>query len=212
MKPFTVLRAVAAPLAVDNVETDQIIPARQCVRPAGAGYGDALFSPWRYHADGSEIPEFILNREPYRAAEILVAGSNFGYGSAREQAAWAVRDFGLRAIVASSFPAIFAANCVRNGVLPATLTADALAALHAELAQAPHELTIDLPAQTVAAGSGAMYKFDLAPLDKQLLLAGSDAIGVILTLERKIDAFQRADRVRRPWVYEPLRPESTASA
>jgi 3-isopropylmalate/(R)-2-methylmalate dehydratase small subunit len=212
MKPFTVLRALAAPLAVNNVETDQIIPARQCVRPAGAGYGDALFSPWRYHADGAEIPEFILNREPYRAAEILVVGSNFGYGSSREHAAWAVRDFGLRAIIASSFPSIFAANCVRNGVLPATLSADAVAALHAELAQTPQELTIDLPSQTVATGSGAMYRFDLAPLDKQLLLAGSDAIDLILTLEHEIDAFQTADRVRRPWVYEPLRAESKRPA
>jgi 3-isopropylmalate/(R)-2-methylmalate dehydratase small subunit len=209
MKPLTVLRSVAAPLALDNIETDQIIPARQVVRPAGAGYADALFSPWRYRPDGSENPEFVLNIPAYRDVEILVAGSNFGYGSSREHAAWAVRDFGLRAIVASSFAAIFAANCVRNGVLPVTLGAEDLAALHAELGKAPRMVTVDLPAQTVVAPSGATYSFELAPLDKQLLLAGTDAIALVLSLESELGAFQAADRARRPWVYEPLEAKST---
>lgn len=209
MRPFTTLQAVAAPLVLDNVETDQIISARDCVRPAGAGYGDALFSPWRYRADGSEDPDFILNREPYRAAQILVAGSNFGYGSSREHAAWAVRDFGLRAIVASSFAAIFAANCVRNGVLPVTLAAGEVAALVAELQGAPQALTISLPPQTVTTPSGKSYSFEIAPLDKRLLLAGSDAIGLVLSLDHEIEAFQVTDRTRRPWVYEPLGAKST---
>lgn len=204
MEPFTRLTSVAAPLLLDGIETDQIIPARMCVRPAGADYGDALFAPWRYLEEGVENPDFILNREPYRHAKILVAGSNFGYGSSREHAAWAVRDFGIRAIVAPSFASIFRGNSSRSGVLPVTLPADDVAAIAAEIGGEPTELTIDLEQQTVAAPSGRTFAFDVAPLEKELLLQGVDAIGLVSRFADEVTEFQAADRKRRPWVYDTV--------
>lgn len=204
MEPFAQLTSVAAPLWLDGIETDQIIPARLCVRPAGADYGDTLFAPWRYLEDGSENPEFVLNREPYRTAKILVAGSNFGFGSSREHAAWAVRDFGFRAIVAPSFASIFRANSARSGVLPVTLPLEAVEEIVEEIAGAPAELTVDLAEQTVVSPSGRTYGFDVAPLEKALLLEGVDAIGLVSRFADEVESFQGRDRVRRPWVYEPL--------
>jgi 3-isopropylmalate/(R)-2-methylmalate dehydratase small subunit len=201
-EPFTLHTGIAAVLALDGVEADQIIPARLCVRPAGADYGDALFAPWRYREDGSESPEFVLNREPFRRASILVTGANFGYGSSREHAAWAVRDFGIRAIVASSFASIFAANAARNGILPVALASDELDAIRAELAHATLELTIDLTGQEVRTPAGSCFHFEIAPLDRELLLAGIDAIDLVLRHEDEVAAFERADRARRPWAYE----------
>jgi 3-isopropylmalate/(R)-2-methylmalate dehydratase small subunit len=202
MKPFSRLTAVAAPLPLDNVETDQLIPARLCVRLTDASYADALFAPWRYLPDGGENPDFVLNREPHRSARIIVTGANFGFGSSREQAAWAVRDFGIRAIVASSFATIFRGNCVRNGVLPVQLAPAALAALHAELAGEPAEVTIDLEQQRVAAPSGTVHPFEIGRLDRRLLLSGLDPISLVLEHEPEIIAFQASDRERRPWVYD----------
>jgi len=202
VKPFTRLSAIAAPLPIDNVESDQLIPARLCVRRAGASHADALFAPWRYLPDGSENPDFVLNREPYRTAEILAVGANFGFGSSREQAAWAIRDFGIRAIVASSFATIFRGNCVRNGVLPVQLTPAALADLHGELADGPAEVAIDLEARLLTTPSGVTHRFELGTLDRRLLLSGLDPISLVLEHEAEIAAFQRSDRERRPWVYE----------
>jgi 3-isopropylmalate/(R)-2-methylmalate dehydratase small subunit len=199
--PFTRLTSVAAPLPIDNVETDVIIPARLCVRPAGADYADTLFAPWRYQADGTENAAFVLNCEPYRRAQILLTGANFGYGSSREHAAYALRDFGIRAIVASSFAAIFAANCLRNGVLPVTLEPGALRSIVAEAELAPRAVTIDLRRQVVAAPSGREYGFEIAPLEKQLLLEGLDSIELVLRHELDVAAFQDRDKERRPWVY-----------
>jgi 3-isopropylmalate/(R)-2-methylmalate dehydratase small subunit len=209
MKPFIRLTAVAAPLPLDNVETDQLVPARMCVRPAGASYADALLAPWRYLPTGAENPEFVLNRKPYRSAQILVTGANFGYGSSREHAAWAVRDFGIRAIVASSFATIFKANCVRNGVLPVELEPDLLAALHGELSGAAGELTIDLEQQLVIAPSGVAHRFEVGQFDRRLLLSGRDPISLVLEHEPEIAAFQNSDRDRRPWVYLSPAPDVT---
>ncbi|HTX07861.1 MAG TPA: 3-isopropylmalate dehydratase small subunit [Solirubrobacteraceae bacterium] len=206
MKPFVRLTATTAALPIDNVETDQLIPARMCVRPAGASYADALLAPWRYLPDGAENPEFVLNRAPYRTAQILVTGANFGYGSSREHAAWAVRDFGIRAIVASSFATIFKANCVRNGVLPVELEPEQLADLHRELGDGANEVTIDLKHQELTAPSGAVHRFQVAQFDRRLLLSGRDPISFVLEHEPEIAAFQRSDRDRRPWIYLAPRP------
>lgn len=207
MEPFTTLTSVAAPLPVDNVETDVLIPARLCVRPAGAGYADALFAPWRYRSDGSENPGFILNQPRYRDAGILVAGANFGFGSSREHAVYAARDFGLRAIVASSFAGVFSGNCVRCGLLPVTVAIAALPAILAEITAEPTELTIELAPQVIRSGSHA-WPFQIGPLDKQLLLEGIDATSFVLRVGDQIAAFQAADRARRPWIYEPLGPST----
>jgi 3-isopropylmalate/(R)-2-methylmalate dehydratase small subunit len=204
MEPFTRLTSIAAPLWLDGIETDQIIPARLCVRPAGADYGDTLFAPWRYLDDGAENPQFVLNREPFRHAEILVAGANFGFGSSREHAAWAVRDFGIRAIVAPSFASIFRTNSVRSGVLPVTLPVDAVQEIVDELRGEPAELTVDLAEQVVVAPSGRTHAFEVAPLDKAMLLEGVDAIGLVARHADEVASFQDRDRARRPWIYETV--------
>jgi len=204
MEPLRRIVAIAAPLWREGVETDQIIPARLCVRPAGADYGDTLFAPWRYREDGGEDPEFVLNRGDYRRARILVTGGNFGYGSSREHAAWAVRDFGIRAIVAPSFASIFAANCIRNGVLPVGLRRDEVEEIVAELGDTPAELVVDLERQVVESPSSRTYGFEVAPLDRELLLEGVDAITLAARHADEVAAFQAADRVRRPWVYDPV--------
>lgn len=199
-EPFSSLTSIAAPLPVDNIETDVLIPARLCVRPAGSGYGDALFAPWRYLGDGTADPGFILNQPPYRHAQILVAGENFGFGSSREHAVYAVRDFGLRALVAPSFAGIFAGNCVRCGVLPVAVSPTDLAAILADITPGPTELTIDLEPQVVRTRAHA-WEFAITPLAKQLLLEGTDETSLVLQHSEVVTAFQAADRVRRPWIY-----------
>jgi 3-isopropylmalate/(R)-2-methylmalate dehydratase small subunit len=203
MKPFTTLTSIAAPLPLDNVETDVLIPARMCVRPAGADYGDALFYPWRYLLDGSENPEFVLNQGAYRRAQILVTGANFGFGSSREHAVYAARDFGLRAILATSFAAIFAGNCVRDGILPAVVAPADQAAILEDIAGEPTGLTIELERQLVSSPRNT-WPFTISPLDRTLLLEGLDATTLVLRQEDKIAAFRRVDESRRPWIYEPL--------
>lgn len=209
MTTATTIASVAAPLWRDGVEADQIIPAASCVRPAGATYGDALFAPWRYRPDGSEEPTFVLNREPYRRSRILVTGANFGYGSSREHAVWALRDFGIRAVVAVSFASIFRANCLRNGVVPVAVAADEAAAIARDAEEAPTELVVDLERQTVEAPSGS-YRFELAPLDRELLLAGGDAVALVAKHAAEVEAFRVADRLRRPWVYETVERSGAA--
>ena len=204
-EPIRRVVSVAAPLWVDDVEADQIISARDCVRPAGADYGDALFRAWR--AD----PTFVLAREGFREARILVTGANFGYGSSREHAAWAVRDFGLRAIVAPSFASIFRTNAVRNGVLPVILSADTVAAIVAEISPGPAELAIDLPEQTVTTPSGEVHRFEIAALEKEMLVEGLDGIGLVERYTDDLAAFEERDRRRRPWVYEPLAAASSGT-
>ena len=208
MRAFTQLTSVAAPLWVDGIETDMIIPAAMCVRPAGADYGDALLAPWRYLEDGSDNPAFVLNREPYRQAEILVTGANVGFGSSREHAAWAVRDFGLRAIVAVSFASIFRSNCMRSGVLAVSLQLDAVQTIVDEISATPAELHIDLAEQVVVAPAGDRYRFDVPPLEKTMLLEGLDELGLVMRYADDRASFEARDRVARPWVYETLSPAS----
>lgn len=203
LQPLRRLTSVAAPLWIEDVDTDQLIPGRLCVRPAGASYADALLAHWRFDKDGAEIPEFVLNREPYRRAAILLSGANFGCGSSREHAAWALRDFGIRAIIAPSFAEIFHANAVRSGIAPVVLPASTVAALADSALAEPAELTVDLERQLVLLPDGGEEPFDFADLDRELLLEGKDATDLVASWSAEIDAFQHADRARRPWVYLP---------
>src|SRR3954452_12983119 len=212
MRPLRCVTSVAIPMWIEDLDTDQIIPGRFCVRPAGEPFGDALFAARRYRDDGSEAPGFILNREPYRTAQILVTGPNVGYGSAREHAAWAVRDFGIRVVIAPSIATIFAGNCVRSGVLPVALGLEEVSAIIEEISAVPTELTVDLARQTVTAPSGRTFAFAVGALDRELLLGGVDAIVLVRGLDDEVAAFGRIDRVRRPWVYDTVtRPASTDS-
>ena len=190
MKPFTVLRAKAVPLGITNVDTDQIIPARFLRNPRSAGYQNYLFRDLR-----DSDPQFPLDRPEYRGAEILVAAENFGCGSSREGAVWALAGSGLRAWIAPSFGDIFFENSFKNGVLAIVLPADKVAKLRAQLQAAPGtELTIDLAAQTVGLPDGSVEHFDVDPFRKECLLAGIDEIDLTLRYEREIAAHEEKMR------------------
>ncbi|MGA8005345.1 MAG: 3-isopropylmalate dehydratase small subunit [Burkholderiales bacterium] len=203
MEKFTVLDAVAAALPTPDIDTDMIIRIERCVRTPRAEMGRWAFEMARYRTDGGENPEFPLNRAPFRGAQILVAAQNFGCGSSREMAVWAIAGMGFRSVIAPSFGEIFYGNCFQNGVLairlPAKTVEDLLARLGA--ATAPVRLRVDLPAQTVAAPDDAPQRFEIDPLRKKALLEGLDAIGMTLAREAEIAAWQAADRARRPWVW-----------
>jgi 3-isopropylmalate/(R)-2-methylmalate dehydratase small subunit len=203
MEKFTVLRAVAAALATPNIDTDMIIRVERCVRTPRAEMGRWAFEMARYRADGSENPEFALNRVGARGARILVAAENFGCGSSREMAVWAIAGMGYRCVIAPSFGDIFYNNCFQNGVLairlPQTVVDGLLRTIGA--AAAPVQMTVDLLSQTLSAPDGEVHAFDIDPLRKKALLEGLDAIGVTLTREPEIAAWQARDRVRRPWVW-----------
>ena len=203
MEKFTVLDAVAAALPTPDIDTDMIIRIERCVRTPRAEMGRWAFEMARYGADGGENPDFALNRAPFRGAQILVAGENFGCGSSREMAVWAIAGMGFRSVIAPSFGEIFYGNCFQNGVLAIRLPATAVDGLLAQLgaATAPVRLRVDLPAQTVAAPDGALQRFEIDPLRKKALLEGLDAIGMTLARETEIAAWQAADRARRPWVW-----------
>jgi 3-isopropylmalate/(R)-2-methylmalate dehydratase small subunit len=192
MEPFRSLTAVAAPLAMDNVNTDQIIPARFLRKPRSAGYGNFLFNDLRLGADGAPDPAFVLNRAPYAAARIVVAGRNFGCGSSREGAVYALHDRGFRAVVAPSFGDIFFNNCAKNGVVAAVLPEAAVADLLRQLAAQPGAaMTVDLEHDTVIAPDGARHPFHLEPARKHCLLEGLDDIQLTLQHDAAIAAFER---------------------
>ncbi len=205
MEKFTTLTAIAIPLLRINVDTDAIIPSREMKRVSKTGLGDGLFAGWRYTEPGSRIenPEFVLNREPYRHGQILLSGDNFGCGSSREHAVWALSEWGIRAIIAPSFGAIFHGNCVRNGILPIVLPDERVTALAASVEQNPQDnrLSIDLQRCTVTAGDGRVDDFDITPADREMLMEGLDAIAVTMRRDDEILAFQARDRLRRPWIY-----------
>ena len=204
MEPFVTHSGIAAPLLHINIDTDAIIPSREMKRVSKEGLGEGLFANWRYRdpAAREEDPDFVLNREPFRAATILLAGENFGCGSSREHAVWALKDFGFRAVVAPSFGSIFYGNCVRNGILPVRLReADVEAiALHVD-AEPSQRVTIDLPEQTVTDAAGADYAFEIGDGDKTMLLEGLDPIARTMQLDEEIRAFRERDRGERPWIY-----------
>ena len=204
MKKFGQHRGVAAPLLRGNVDTDAIIPSREMKRVSKLGLGQGLFAGWRYLAQGGreENPEFVLNQPGYEGASILLSGPNFGCGSSREHAVWALAEFGIRAVIAPGFGAIFANNCVRNGLLPVELDATAVQEIATWVAQDPtlHQLVIDLPAQEVHAVDQS-FRFEIEPGAKRMLVQGLDAIALTLTRWELISAFHQQRQQLRPWLY-----------
>lgn len=194
MTPFVRLTGRVAPLLRDNVDTDAIIPSREMKSTGRTGLADGLFAGWRYHEKRVPDPDFVLNQEAYSNATILASGANFGCGSSREHAVWALAEWGIRAVIAPSFAPIFAANCLRNGLLVVALPADAVAQI------AGSEATIDLPGQVVTCGART-WSFTIDAETKEMLLEGLDAIDLSLKSLPAIDAWTQADRTARPWVY-----------
>ncbi len=196
---------IGAVLLIDNVDTDQIIRSRD-IRCGRDGLGDKLFAAWRYLDDGpNEDPNFVLNRANCRGASILVAGDNFGCGSSREAAVWALEGFGFRAIVAKSFGSIFYSNCIANGILPVSLASDAVELLASEIerSEGPARVTVDLEDECVLTPSSTRIRFCIGALHRRMLLAGLDTIDLVRTTEiRTADqVFERADQIKRPWLY-----------
>jgi 3-isopropylmalate/(R)-2-methylmalate dehydratase small subunit len=195
MEPFTVLTAVAAPLPLANVDTDKIIPARHLKTIARTGLGRWLFDTLRYDAEGQERPDFVLNQEPWRGAQILIAHENFGCGSSREHAPWALLDFGIRCVIAPSFADIFFNNTFKNGILPVVLPREQCDALMQDARLGANaRVTVDLPRQVVVRPNGEEFRFEVDPFRKHLLLNGLDDIGQTLQRAAAIDAYE----ARRP--------------
>ena len=202
MEKFTRLTGIAAPMDAINVDTDQIIPKLHLRTIKRTGLGKVLFDELRFHPDGTEKPEFILNRPPWREAEILVAGDNFGCGSSREHAPWALLDFGIRCIVSTSFADIFYNNCFKNGILPVTVPRDALDALMADASDRENPvLTVDLEAQVITRPNGAVLGFTIDEFRRDCLLNGLDDIGLTMQKVDRIDAFEVRQREQQPWLY-----------
>jgi 3-isopropylmalate/(R)-2-methylmalate dehydratase small subunit len=201
MKKFDQLTGVAAPLNILNIDTDMIIPKQFLKTIKRSGLGANLFDEMRFTQDGEEIADFVLNREPYRGAEIIVAGDNFGCGSSREHAPWALLDFGIRCVISTSFADIFYNNCFKNGILPITVSADDRDALMADAADVENpELSIDLETQTIRRPNGVEVSFELDPFRKQCLLEGLDDIGLTLEKGGSIDSFEATRAEEKPWL------------
>jgi 3-isopropylmalate/(R)-2-methylmalate dehydratase small subunit len=202
MQKFTTLRAIAAPLPMVNVDTDRIIPKQFLKTIKRTGLGRALFYEMRFDADGRERPDFVLNREPYRQAQILVAGENFGCGSSREHAPWALLDFGIRCVIAPSFADIFFNNCFKNGILPIVQPKAVVEKLLDDAARGANAIvTVDLEKQEITGPDGGRAKFEVDPFRKHCLLNGLDDIGLTLEKEAKITAFESRQRREQPWLY-----------
>ncbi|MBE3596329.1 MAG: 3-isopropylmalate dehydratase small subunit [Hydrogenibacillus sp.] len=192
MQPFDVHTGLVVPLDRANVDTDQIIPKQFLKRVERTGFGQFLFYDWRYLPDGTPNPDFILNQAAYRGATILLTRENFGSGSSREHAPWALADYGFRAVLAPSFADIFYNNAVKNGLLPVVLPKSAIEALFDRAAEGPFEATIDLAAQTVALSDGTTYAFDIHPEHQRRLLRGEDDIAVTERYLASIEAYEAA--------------------
>ena len=201
MDKFTTLTGVAAPLPIDNVDTDMIIPKQYLKTIKRTGLGEGLFAEMRYRDDGSEHPDFVLNRPAYRKASIIVAGHNFGCGSSREHAPWALLDFGIRCVIATDFADIFYNNCFNNGVLPIKVKREDLAKLMDDAERGANAtLTIDLPAQEIRGPDGGVVKFELDAFRKQRLIEGLDQIGLTLVEAPAIDAHEKKAAAAHPWL------------
>jgi 3-isopropylmalate/(R)-2-methylmalate dehydratase small subunit len=199
MQPFTVLTGAAAPLNMSNVDTDKIIPARFLKTIKRSGLGVHLFSSLRYEDDGTEKPDFVLNQPKYRHAEILVAGENFGCGSSREHAPWALLDFGIRCVIAPSFADIFHGNCFKNGILPVVLPAAVCEQLMADAALGPNaRITVDLARQVVVRPDGEEIPFEVDAFRKHCLLNGLDDIGLTLEHAGAIDVYEARQPAWQP--------------
>ena len=201
MQKFDKLTGVAAPLDILNIDTDMIIPKQFLKTIKRSGLGKNLFDEMRYARDGSELAGFVLNKAPYRQAEILVAGDNFGCGSSREHAPWALLDFGIRCVISTSFADIFYNNCFKNGILPIVVSADKRDALLADAADIENpELSIDLVSQTIRRPNGVTVAFDVDAFRKKCLLEGLDDIGLTMEKSSAIDSFEAARSQSQPWL------------
>lgn len=205
MKKFTRHKGHAAPLIRNNIDTDAIIPSVEMKRVSKHGLSDGMFAAWRYSDRINRVtdPGFVLNQDAYRGSTILLSGVNFGCGSSREHAVWALDEYGIRAIIAVSFGAIFRTNCIANGLLPISLPAESIAALAEYVEENPreHQLDIDLRQRTVTAAPGTAFTFDMAESDAEMLLNGLDPVALTLRQDQQIRQLQEADRKARPWVY-----------
>ena len=201
MQPFTVLTGIAAPLPLANVDTDKIIPARFLKTIKRTGLGVHLFDTLRFDGAGVERPDFVLNTEPYRHAEVLIAHENFGCGSSREHAPWALLDFGIRCVIAPSFADIFHNNCFKNGILPVRLSRGECDALMEDARLGGNaRITVDLPRQVVVRPNGEEYAFPMDAFRKELMLNGLDDIGQTLQQAPAIDAYEARRRADAPWM------------
>ncbi|MFC6490391.1 3-isopropylmalate dehydratase small subunit [Nitratireductor sp. GCM10026969] len=200
MEKFTTLTGVAAPLPIVNVDTDMIIPKDYLKTIKRTGLGTGLFAEMRYHEDGSENPDFVLNKPAYRNARILVAGGNFGCGSSREHAPWALADFGIRCVISTSFADIFHNNCFKNGILPITVGAEELEKLMDDAERGANAtLTVDLEAQEIRGPDGGVIKFEIDAFKRHCLLNGLDDIALTLEKAPTIESFEQKYTESRPW-------------
>ena len=201
MDKFTTLTGIAAPMPLVNIDTDMIIPKQFLKTIKRSGLGVNLFDEMRYTQDGAEIPEFVFNQPAYRKAQILVAGENFGCGSSREHAPWALLDFGIRCVISTSFADIFYSNCFKNGILPIALPQDAVDHLMDDARKGANaRISIDLENQVVTASDGTEFRFDVDGFKKHCLLHGLDDIGLTLEKAASIDSFENSAATSRPWV------------
>jgi len=200
MQKFTVLEGVAAPLKMINVDTDKIIPKQYLKTIERTGLGQGLFAELRYRADGSENPDFVLNKPAYRNAKVMVAGDNFGCGSSREHAPWALLDFGIRCVISTSFADIFYNNCFKNGILPITVSPEDLEKLFDDAERGANAtLTVDLEKQEIRGPDGGVVRFDIDAFRKHCLLNGLDDIGLTMAKSDKIANYEESMRAARPW-------------
>jgi 3-isopropylmalate/(R)-2-methylmalate dehydratase small subunit len=200
MDKFTTLTGVAAPMPLVNIDTDMIIPKQYLKTIQRSGLGKSLFDEMRYNTDGTEIADFVLNQPAWRKAQILVAGDNFGCGSSREHAPWALLDFGIRCVISTSFADIFYNNCFKNGILPLVLPQEAVDHLMDDARKGENaRISVDLEAQSVTATDGTVFTFDIDPFRKHCLLNGLDDIGLTLAKAEAIDAYEARAATQFPW-------------
>ncbi len=203
MKPYTNHTSIAALMDRSNVDTDQIIPKQFLKKVERSGFGVHLFDDWRYNADGSDNVDFELNKAAFKGAKILLTGDNFGCGSSREHAPWAIEDYGFNTIISTSYADIFYNNCFKNGILPIIVSRQQLDQLMQEVRDNEGvKFSIDLSGQTITTGSGFVVKFDIDEFRKQNLLSGLDDIGMTLQHVEKIDAFEARQQQTHPWLWK----------
>jgi 3-isopropylmalate/(R)-2-methylmalate dehydratase small subunit len=201
MDKFTTLTGIAAPMPLVNIDTDMIIPKQFLKTIQRSGLGVNLFDEMRYDRDGNELPDFVLNQPAYRQAEIIVAGDNFGCGSSREHAPWALLDFGIRCVISTSFADIFFNNCFKNGILPVVLPQEAVDVLMEDARKGANaRMTVDLESQTVTTSDGQSFAFEVDPFRKHCLLNGLDDIGLTMEKAPVIESFETQMAQARPWV------------
>ena len=201
MEKFNTMTGIAAPMPLVNIDTDMIIPKQFLKTIKRSGLGVNLFDEMRYDRQGNEIPDFVLNQDAYRQAEIIVAGENFGCGSSREHAPWAIKDFGIRCVIAPSFADIFNNNCFKNGILPIALPPETVDVLMKDAENGANaRLTVDLEAQTVTKSDGQVFSFEVDPFKKHCLMEGLDDIGLTMAKADSIDSFEAIASQARPWV------------